>query len=87
MSITVTEEKVFSKVEATPDGMVNIREEIVLKDSGGNTIASKGFYRRVIAPGDDYSNETASVKALCEQLHTQEAIYAYSAKLKGGWNE
>ena len=37
------------------------------------------FHRHVVAPGDDYSNEDARVKAICAATHTADVIAAYQA--------
>lgn len=38
-------------------------------------------HRRVIAPGDDVSAETAEIQALCSALHTPAVVEAYLAFL------
>ena len=40
---------------------------------------SSGFHRHVVSAGDDYSNESAEVQAICELMHTDEVIAAYAA--------
>ena len=40
---------------------------------------SSGFHRHVVTAGDDYSNESAEVQAICELMHTDEVIAAYQA--------
>ena len=40
---------------------------------------SSGFHRHVVTAGDDYSNESADVQAICELMHTDEVIAAYAA--------
>ena len=43
---------------------------------------SSGFHRHVVTAGDDYSNESAEVQAICAVVHTQEVISAYEASLE-----
>jgi hypothetical protein len=40
---------------------------------------SSGFHRHVVSAGDDYSNESAEVQAICAVVHTAEVISAYEA--------
>ena len=45
---------------------------------------SSGFHRHVVTAGDDYSNESAEVQAICEIVHTDAVIAAYTASLNEG---
>ena len=40
---------------------------------------SSSFHRHVVTAGDDYSNESAEVQAICELMHTDAVIAAYEA--------
>ena len=40
---------------------------------------SAGYHRHVVSAGDDYSNESAEVQAICEIVHTAEVVAAYEA--------
>ena len=40
---------------------------------------SSGFHRHVVTAGDDYSNESAEVQAICAVVHTAEVVTAYEA--------
>ena len=40
---------------------------------------SSGFYRHVVSAGDDYSNESAEVQAICAAVHTAAVIAAKAA--------
>jgi hypothetical protein len=40
---------------------------------------SSGYHRHVITAGEDYSNESAEVQAICAAVHTEEVIAAYEA--------
>ena len=42
---------------------------------------SSGYHRHVITAGQDYSNESAEVQAICAAVHTEEVIAAYKASL------
>ena len=45
---------------------------------------SSGFHRHVVTAGQDYSNESAEVQAICAILHTDAVIAAYTASLNEG---
>jgi len=42
---------------------------------------SSGYHRHVITAGQDYSNESAEVQAICAVVHTDEVVDAYKASL------
>jgi len=42
---------------------------------------SSGYHRHVITAGQDYSNESAEVQAICAVVHTDEVVDAYNASL------
>jgi len=43
---------------------------------------SSGYHRHVITAGDDYSNESAEVQAICAAVHTDAVVAAYEASLE-----
>ena len=45
---------------------------------------SSGFHRHVVTAGDDYSNESAEVQAICAAMHTDAVVAAYQASLETG---
>ena len=40
---------------------------------------SSGYHRHVVTAGDDYSNESVEVQAICAAVHTADVISAYEA--------
>ena len=42
---------------------------------------SSGYHRHVITAGDDYSNESAEVQAICAAVHTDAVVAAYQESL------
>ena len=40
---------------------------------------SSGYHRHVVVAGQDYSNESAEVRAICNAVHTQAVKDAYAA--------
>ena len=45
---------------------------------------SSGYHRHVVTAGQDYSNESAEVQAICAAVHTTAVIAAYNASLEAG---
>ena len=45
---------------------------------------SSGYHRHVVVAGQDYSNESAEVQAICAVMHTDAVIAAYNASLETG---
>ena len=45
---------------------------------------SSGYHRHVVVAGQDYSNESAEVQAICAAVHTDAVIAAYQASLNEG---
>ena len=43
---------------------------------------SSGFHRHVVSAGQDYSNESAEVQAICAAVHTDEIVAQYQAHLE-----
>lgn len=42
---------------------------------------SSGYHRHAISAGQDYSNESPEVQAICAAVHTPEVIAAYQASI------
>ena len=40
---------------------------------------SSGFHRHVVSAGDDYSEESAEVQAICAAVHSDAVVSAYAA--------
>ena len=51
----------------------------VLEDS---VELSSGYHRHVITAGQDYSNESAEVQAICAAVHTDAVVAAYQESLE-----
>jgi hypothetical protein len=54
---------------------VQVRTATVIEEDGVEL--SRSFHRHVVAPTDDYSGESAEVKAVCEAVFTAEVVEAY----------
>ena len=76
MALTETVE--VDKIEIVgPYRAVQVRVATVIYRDGEEI--SRSFDRHVVEAGDDYSNETAEVQAICAAVHTQEVIDAKQA--------
>jgi hypothetical protein len=56
---------------------IQIRTKTAVLEDGVEL--SSSFHRHVVTAGQDYSNESAEVQAICELMHTDEVIAAYQA--------
>ena len=78
--MSLTEETIEDKIEVVGEFKhVHVRTVTIIKRDGVEI--SRSSHRRVIAPGKDYSNESAEVQAVCAAVHTQAVKDAYAAHL------
>jgi hypothetical protein len=56
---------------------VQVRTATIVLDDGVEL--SRSFHRKVLAPGDDYSQEDEKVQAVCAAVHTPEIKAAWEA--------
>jgi len=56
---------------------VQVRTATIIERDGVEI--SRSFHRHVVQPGDDTTNESAEVQAICAAVHTAEIIAAYQA--------
>jgi hypothetical protein len=73
MSLTKTTS--IDQITVTENGIVLYREATRIMEDGKQL--SQSFHRSSIAPGDDYSNQSDRVKAICQAAHTPAVITAY----------
>ena len=79
--MALTEEKIEDKIEVVGDFKhIQVRTATVIKKDGVEI--SRSFNRHVVAPDADTSGESADVKAIAAQVHTDEIKTAYDAHLK-----
>ena len=81
----MTLEKVISedKIEIVGDyKTVQIRTSTKVLEDGVEL--SSGYHRHVVVAGQDYSNESTEVQAICAAVHTDAVIAAYNASLEEG---
>ena len=58
---------------------VQVRTATIIERDGVEI--SRSFHRHVVNPGDDTTNESAEVQAICAAVHTDEIITAYEASI------
>ena len=56
---------------------VQVRTATIIERDGVEI--SRSFHRHVVNPGDDTTNESAEVQAICAVVHTADIIAAYQA--------
>jgi len=78
--MAITKETVEDKIEIVGDyKSIQVRTATVIKEDG--TELTRSFHRHVVSAGDDYSNESTEVQAICAAVHTDAVIAAYQASL------
>ena len=76
--MALTERTEVDKIEIVgPFRAVQVRTATVIERDGEEL--TRSYHRHVISAGDDYSNETAEVQAICAAVHAAEVIAAYQA--------
>lgn len=73
----LTRTETIASIDISPLGVIGVAVNIDILD-GEEKVAQAGR-RFDIAPGADYSDEAASVQAICAAVHTPECIAAYEA--------
>lgn len=78
--MALTEETIQDKIEIVGDyKMIQVRTATLIKKDGVEI--SRSFHRHVVAPDADTSGESADVKALATQFHTNAIKTAYAKHL------
>jgi hypothetical protein len=67
-------------IETLENGCVQVRTKTAILEDGKEI--SSSFHRHVVAPGDDYSQENARVKAICAAIQTDSVIASYRTSLE-----
>ena len=75
--MAITKETVQDKFEVVGDFKhIQIRTATIIKEDGVEI--SRTFHRHVVGPNDDSTNESADVKAIVAQFHTDAVKKAYA---------
>ena len=79
--MAIRKEEIQDKFEVLGDFKhIQVRTATVIKEDGKEI--SRNFHRHVIAPDSDISKESADVKALATQFHTDNVKKAYAEHKK-----
>ena len=78
--MAITKETIQDKIEVVGEfKSIQVRTATVIKEDGKEI--SRSYHRHVVAPDSDSSNESADVKAMVKQFHTDEVKKAYATHL------
>ena len=81
--MAITKEEVQDKISVVGDFKhIEVRTATVIKEDGVEI--SRSFKRHVVAPNDDSTNESADVKAMVAQFHTDAIKKAYADHVAKG---
>ena len=76
--MALTERTEEDKIEIVgPFKHVQVRTATIIERDGVEI--SRSFHRHIVQPGNDTTNESAEVQAICAAVHTAEIIAAYQA--------
>ena len=79
--MAITKELIQDKIEVVGDFKhIQVRTATVIKEDGVEL--SRSFHRHVVSPNSDSTNESADVKAMVAQFHTDEIKKAYAEHVK-----
>ena len=79
--MAITKEVIQDKIEVVGEFKhIQVRTATVIEEDGVEL--SRSFHRHAIAPNDDSSKESADVKAMVAQFHTDAVKKAYADHLK-----
>ena len=79
--MAITKELIQDKIEVVGDFKhIQVRTATVIKED--DVEISRSFSRHVVSPDSDSTNESADVKAMVTQFHTDAVKKAYADHLK-----
>ena len=79
--MALTKEVIQDKIEIVGEfKKIHVRTATIIKEDGVEL--SRSFHRHVVNPHSDSSNESADVKALVAQFHSDEVKKAFTEYLK-----
>lgn len=79
--MAITKETIQDKIEVVGDFKhIQVRTATVIKEDGVEL--SRTFHRHVVSPNSDSTNESADVKAMVKQFHTDNVKKAYAEHMK-----
>ena len=79
--MAITKEVIQDKIEVVGEFKhIQVRTATVIKEDGKEI--SRSFHRHVVSPDSDSTNESADVKAMVAQFHTDAVKKAYAEHVK-----
>ena len=76
--MALTKEVTQDKIEIVGEfKSIQVRTKTAVMEDGVEL--SSGFHRHVVTAGDDYSNESVEVQAICAVVHTDAVVAAKAA--------
>mgnify|MGYP001467284864 CR=1 FL=1 len=79
--MAITKETIQDKIEVVGEfKSIQVRTATVIKEDGKEI--SRSYHRHVVAPDSDSSNESADVKAMVKQFHTNDIKTAYKKHIE-----
>ena len=79
--MAISKEVIQDKFEVVGEfKKIHVRTATVIKEDGVEL--SRSFHRHVVSPDSDISNESADVKAMVTQFHTDAVKAAYAEYIK-----
>ena len=79
--MAITKETIQDKIEVVGDFKhIQVRTATVIKEDGVEL--SRSFHRHVVSPDSDSTNESADVKAMVKQFHTDAVKNAYKSHIE-----
>ena len=79
--MAITKEIIQDKIEVVGEFKhIQVRTATVIKEDGVEL--SRSFHRHVVSPDSDSTNESADVKAMVKQFHTNAVKKAYKEHIE-----
>jgi len=75
--MALIEKQIVDKVELVESNHIQVRTATIIEKDGVEI--ARTFYRHVLAPGADLTNEDPKVQAIATAIWTEEIIAAYQA--------
>jgi hypothetical protein len=77
--MALTEKTIVDKIELVQSNHIQVRTANIIERDGVEV--SRTFYRHVLSPGDDVTNQDPKVQAIANAVWTAEVIAEYQASL------
>lgn len=76
----LTKLNIVDKIEILVNNCIQVRIAKQIIEEGA--VISTSFFRKVIQPGEDYSEEDDKVKTVCQVIHTPEVVSEYQSNMR-----